>query len=206
MFWLNSLKGTTTDNTGKFNLEIIDTLPAKLVISFVGYKSDTILINKSGEYKILLKSNIELNAVTVEGRQDATVISTIKPLNSELIGEKELLKAACCNLSESFETNPSVNVSYTDAITGAKEIQMLGLSGIYSQIMTENIPNIRGLASTYGLSYIPGTWMESIQITKGSGSVANGYESTTGQINVEYLKPFEKTLLLFSCFMARICR
>ncbi len=82
-----------------------------------------------------------------------------------------------------------MNVSYSDAITGAKEIQMLGLSGIYSQLMTENIPSLRGLAGTYGLSYVPGPWMESIQITKGSGSVANGFESTTGQINVEYLKP-----------------
>lgn len=89
-------------------------------------------------------------------------------------------------MSEAFETSPTVNVSYKDAVTGAKEIQMLGLAGIYSQLMTENIPTMRGIAAIYGLSFIPGPWMESIQVTKGSGSVVNGYESTTGQINVEF--------------------
>jgi len=143
-----------------------------------------------------------LNTVTVEGRQESTVLSTIKPINTEQLGQKELLKAACCNLSESFETNPSVNVSYSDAITGAKEIQMLGLSGIYSQVMTENIPFNHGLGATYGLSYVPGTWMESIQITKGSGSVANGYESTTGQINIEYLKPHDADKIYVNAYGA----
>ena len=101
----------------------------------------------------------------------------------------ELQRAACCNLAESFETNASVDVSYSDAISGAKQIQLLGLSGIYSQVMTENVPLIRGLATSFGLNYIPGSWMESIQIAKGTSSVAQGYESITGQINVEYKKP-----------------
>jgi outer membrane receptor for ferrienterochelin and colicins len=187
--WSNSTQGTTTNSKGFFSLKIVPDLPALLVVSYVGYQSDTIRINNPGPITVALKSSVSLLTVNIEGRQDATLISTIKPINVEQIGKKELLKAACCNLSESFETNASVNVSYTDAITGAKEIQMLGLSGIYSQIMTENIPNVRGLAATYGLGYVPGPWMESIQITKGSGSVANGYESTSGQINVEYIKP-----------------
>lgn len=98
-------------------------------------------------------------------------------------------KAACCNLSESFETNASIDVSFSDAVSGAKQIKMLGLAGKYSQILTENIPNLKGLATTYGLGYIPGTWMESIQISKGTASVKNGYESITGQINTEFFKP-----------------
>lgn len=187
--WNGTNKGTITDSKGYFSVTQPSTLPATLVFSYVGFQSDTIEIIKSGSIKITLKSSNELSAVNIEGRQESTLMSTIKPINSELIGKKELLKAACCNLSESFETNASVNVSYTDAITGAKEIQMLGLSGIYTQVMTEAIPNVRGLASTYGLSYVPGPWMESIQITKGTGSVANGYESTSGQLNVEYIKP-----------------
>lgn len=189
IFWLGTTNGTSSDVTGHFKLEVIGNLPQKLVVSFVGYNPDTILVSNFKTINVNMKASIALSEFTVEGRQESTMLSTIKPINVEQVGQKELLKAACCNLSESFETNPSVNVSYTDAITGAKEIQMLGLSGIYSQIMTENIPNVRGLASVYGLNYIPGPWMESIQITKGSGSVANGYESTTGQINVEYLKP-----------------
>lgn len=189
VYWAGTTTGTTTDEKGNFKLELPQKLPAQLVVSFVGYVSDTLLIAGGSKIAVYLKSSLALNEVTIEGRKESTMISTIQPLNVEQITQKELLKAACCNLSESFETNPSVNVSYTDAITGAKEIQMLGLAGIYSQIMTENIPVNHGLGATYGLSYVPGPWMESIQITKGSGSVANGYESTTGQINIEYLKP-----------------
>ncbi len=112
----------------------------------------------------------------------------------------ELKKAACCNLSESFETNASVDVNYSDAITGAKQIKLLGLAGKYSQLQTENIPNLQGLATSYGLSYVPGSWMESIQVSKGTSSVKNGYESITGQINVEYKKPDNKEKLYLNFF------
>ena len=110
-------------------------------------------------------------------------------LQVQKISSKELQKAACCNLSESFETNATVDVSFTDAVSGAKQIKMLGLDGIYTQITQENIPLIRGLSSAYGLTYVPGTWIESIQIIKGAGSVINGFESFAGQINLEYFKP-----------------
>ena len=109
--------------------------------------------------------------------------------NTELIGTKELLRAACCNLGESFTTNPSVDVNYADAATGAQQIKLLGLSGTYVQMLTENIPNYRGLAAPFSLSYIPGPWMQGIQVSKGASSVKNGYESITGQINVEFKKP-----------------
>ena len=109
--------------------------------------------------------------------------------NTEFISSKELLRAACCNLGESFTTNPSVDVNYADAATGAQQIKLLGLSGTYVQMLTENIPNYRGVASPYALSYIPGPWMQSIQVSKGASSVKNGYESITGQINVEFKKP-----------------
>lgn len=110
-------------------------------------------------------------------------------LNASLITQSELFKAACCNLGESFTTNPSVDVSYNDAATGAKEIKLLGLSGKYVQMLTENMPNFRGAAIPYSLGYIPGTWLKSIQVSKGNASVKNGYEAMTGQINVQYLQP-----------------
>ncbi len=117
--------------------------------------------------------------------------------NTELITSAELKRAACCSLGESFTTNPSVDVSYSDAATGARQIRLLGLSGTYVQMLTENIPNLRGAASPYGLSYIAGPWMQSIQVSKGASSVKNGYEAVTGQINVEYRKPqTESTLQL----------
>ncbi|MDE6121269.1 MAG: TonB-dependent receptor plug domain-containing protein, partial [Muribaculaceae bacterium] len=109
--------------------------------------------------------------------------------NSELISAKELTRAACCNLGESFATNPSVDVNYSDAATGARQIRLLGLSGAYVQMLTENIPNLRGAAMPYGLSYIAGPWMQSISVSKGASSVKNGYESITGQINIEMKKP-----------------
>lgn len=110
-------------------------------------------------------------------------------MNGQIISQDELFKAACCNLGESFTTNPSVDVSYNDAATGTKQIKLLGLSGKYVQMLTENLPNFRGAAIPYSLGYVPGTWMKSIQVSKGNASVKNGYEAMTGQINVEYLKP-----------------
>lgn len=109
--------------------------------------------------------------------------------NGMMLMRDELFKAACCNLGESFTTNPSVDVSYSDAATGAKQIKLLGLSGSYVQMLTENLPNYRGAAQPYSLGYVPGPWMKAIQVSKGSSSVRNGYEAITGQINVEYKKP-----------------
>ncbi len=192
VFWEETLSGTSTDEKGFFKLAVIDTLPHNLIISYVGYYSDTIQVNDyRKKIEVQLKSQ-ELKTVQIISKRQTTEISTLKPINSELITEGELLKAACCNLSESFETNPSVDVNYNDAVTGSKEIQLLGLSGIYTQTLAENIPTLKGLAVPYGLNYVPGPWMSSIQISKGAGSVANGYEAITGQINVEFKKP-EKT-------------
>jgi outer membrane receptor for ferrienterochelin and colicins len=191
VYWLNTNIGVNTDATGNFSIPF-NGAGSKLVISFVGFQNDTLTIADLSFLKVTLKKSVELKEINVEARQGTSTISTLNPLNVEKLNEGEILKAACCNLSEAFETNPTINVSYKDAVTGAKEIQLLGLSGIYSQLMTENIPNMRGIAGIYGLTFIPGPWMESIQITKGSGSVSNGFESTTGQINIEFKKPEEK--------------
>lgn len=126
------------------------------------------------------------------GEVNVTPLNVVKlrgASNSQLISAAELKRAACCNLGESFTTNPSVDVNYSDAATGARQIRLLGLSGQYVQMLTENIPNFRGAAAPYGLGYVPGPWMQSIQVSKGASSVKNGYESITGQINVEMKKP-----------------
>ena len=134
-------------------------------------------------------SDFRLEEVSVSARRASTVRNRTSAFDTQKMNSSELCKAACCNLSESFETNASVDVAYSDAVTGAKQIRLLGLSGTYVQLLTENTPGIRGLAQQFGMEYIPGPWMESIQISKGTASVLNGYESTTGQINIEYLKP-----------------
>ena len=129
----------------------------------------------------------DLQEVTVVSRK-AGVSRMAGAINGSIINKDELFKAACCNLGESFTTNPSVDVNYSDAATGARQIKLLGLSGTYVQMMTENLPNFRGTAAPFSLGYVPGPWMKSIQVSKGSSSVKAGYESITGQINVEYLK------------------
>ena len=178
-----------TDSSGVFT--ITTEVPAQLLISYVGFDADTINLNSSDNLTIVLKNAAtgKLKEVIVTSRNGRTGVSAFSTLNTLNLGAKELSKAACCNLSESFETSPSVDVSYSDAVTGFKQIQLLGLSGNYTQLLTENVPEIRGLAGSYGLTFIPGPWIEAINLTKGIGSVVNGYESIAGQINIEEKKP-----------------
>ena len=146
-----------------------------------------------------------LQNITITSRRAGTR-RVSGPTNAQLIMRDELFKAACCNLGESFTTNPSVDVNYSDAATGAKQIKLLGLSGTYVQMLTENLPNFRGASAPFALDYVPGPWMKSIQVSKGSSSVRNGYESITGQIDIEYLKPDDEqgvTINLFGNTMGR---
>lgn len=187
VIWLSSGKGTVTDNEGIFS--ITHQPNGKLVISYAGYNPDTIAITEIGVLRVILASGKQLSEVTITNRQRSTYLSSINPIRTQVMTQKELFKAACCNLSESFETNAAVDVSYNDAVTGSKQIQLLGLAGNYTQLTVENLPGPRGIATAWGLNSIPGTWVESIQLSKGVGSVANGYESIAGQINVELKKP-----------------
>ena len=189
VFWLGTTTGTTTGESGKFSLPETGTSD-KLVVRFVGYRSDTIHINRVDTvWEIVLQDGAVMDEVQVSARRMGTMKIRAGILNQDMISTAELSRAACCNLGESFTTNPSVDVSYSDAATGAKQIKLLGLSGTYVQMLAENIPNYRGVASPYALGYIPGPWMQSIQVSKGASSVKNGYESITGQINVEFKKP-----------------
>lgn len=141
-----------------------------------------------------------LNATVFVGHQENS-ISRGKTLRTELISASGLQKMACCNLAESFENSASVTVGYSDAVTGARQIRLLGLSGTYTQMLDENRPVMRGITAPYGLSYVPGPWLESIQIAKGSPSVINGLESMTGQINLEHKKPTEEKPLFIQASM-----
>lgn len=189
VYWLNTTVGTVTDIDGMFTLGYKPEYQ-KLIVSYVGYRTDTLTItNPSKRVQHWLQPTSSLNEVTVTSRKQTTTKSYLKAQNVFTVSSDELLKAACCNLSESFETNPSIDVNFADAISGTRQIKMLGLTSPYILIATENIPSIRGASQAYGLSFIPGTWVESIQITKGAGSVVNGFESIAGQINTELVKP-----------------
>lgn len=132
-----------------------------------------------------------LGETTVRAKRRGLYRSFDSMENSHTISLHELTRAACCNLGESFVTNPSVDVNYSDAATGARQIRLLGLAGNYVQMLTENIPNFRILSLPYGLGFVPGPWMQSIQVSKGASSVKNGYEAITGQINLDYKKPHQ---------------
>jgi outer membrane receptor for ferrienterochelin and colicins len=186
--WVGTTAGTTTDATGKFTLNPVSSTN-QVVISYAGFHADTITVAGQQSLQAVLIPNNKLKGVTVKSSRASMSVSTVSAIRSYEITPKELLKAACCNLSESFETNPSVDVSFSDAVTGSKQIQMLGLAGNYSQLTVENLPGPRGLATSLGLNSIPGTWVEGIQLIKGTGSVVNGFESIAGQINVELKKP-----------------
>ena len=188
VYWAGTTVGVATDLDGRFQLEPVKSTNL-LVTSFMGFHNDTTAVTAHSELTIVLVSDLLLEEVDIVERKMAVLRSRLTPLATETLTGEALCMAACCNLSESFETSASVDVAYSDAATGAKQIRLLGLSGTYVQMLTENTPNIRGLAQSFGMEYIPGPWMEAIQVSKGTSSVLNGYEAIAGQINVEYLKP-----------------
>ena len=206
IYWLNTNKGTITNFSGDFKIEKTDETDL-LVISYIGFLSDTLRV-KSSPIIHFLKSdeNNSLDEITVQKKRKTIQKSYLAAQNIMKISSEELLKAACCNLSESFETNPTIDVNFSDALTGTKQIKMLGLESPYMMISEENIPMIRGASQAYGLTFIPGTWIESIQITKGAGSIVNGFESISGQINTELKKPFSDLPLFINLFGSQMGR
>jgi outer membrane receptor protein involved in Fe transport len=185
-------KGTQTDAEGFFRLDGVTDGNLYLKASYTGYLPDSIRLSDvayGSDVEFTLREGVELGEAVVVSNRRGTSLSQLTVRKTELISQTGLMKMACCNLSESFENSATITVGFTDAVSGAKQVQLLGLSGIYSQMLDENVPVMRGLASTYGWNYTPGAWLESIQISKGASSVVNGYESITGQINVEHKKP-----------------
>ena len=199
--WMNTTRGVATNEDGHFCLDVTVELPHRLVVSYIGYQPDTLLVESADVHvEVILEMTQELDEVTVSGRRAGGHVSSMEPVLTHVITGSEMQRAACCNLAEAFETNVSVDVTYSDAVSGAQQIQMLGLAGTYSQLLLENAPGIRGLGQPFGLSYVPGPWMESISISKGASSVINGYESITGQINVDYKKPEGPEMLYYNAF------
>jgi len=192
IYWEGTTIGTSSAEDGSFTIAKSHE-SNRIIISMIGYKADTIDVTDQKHLNIILQTEVhKLKDVEVTGKLQSTFSDYLDIENKSVMTDKELCKAACCNLSEAFETNPSIDVSFTDAITGAKQIEMLGLSGMYTQTTVENLPYTRGLLSNAGLSFIPGTWVQAINVSKGIGSVANGFESITGQIDIDMRKPGEQ--------------
>ena len=200
VYWADTSVGAATDLEGKFSLYRVKGNDA-LVATFLGYTNDTIRVeSKAREVNFTLSEGVAVDAVVVEGglgnyiRQDGL-------LKSENISFAGLCKMACCSLAESFENSASVTVGFSDAISGARQIKMLGLAGTYTQILDENRTIMRGLSAPYGLSYTPGMWLSSIQVSKGISSVTGGHEAITGQINLEHRKPTDEERMFLNVYL-----
>ena len=204
VYWINKSAGTVTDIDGKYKLENPGNID-KYVISYIGFLNDTINSNYENQ-KIYLQKKSDLEEVEITYNTKSSSVSLLSSANILNISSEELLKAACCNLAESFETTPSIDMNFSDAISGRKQISMLGLSSPNILMSIENIPAIRGALQSYGLTYIPGTWIESIQIAKGPGSIVNGYESISGQINTELRKPSRDDKFFLNLFVNQMER
>lgn len=205
VFWLDDKHTVLTDIHGRFNI-LTSEASSKLVVHYPNFRNDTLLVNRPNLGLLILKPEIELQEVIVSRDNSSIQRSLFDVQNVVTVDSREMLKAACCNLSESFETNPAVDVNIADAITGTKQIQMLGLHSPYLLITQDNIPSTRGASSAQGLSFIPGNWIESIQITKGMGSVVNGYESISGQINTTLRQPHTDQQLFLNLYANNFAR
>lgn len=207
VYWLETKNVIETDENGKFQFSLAAVKEATLVATYVGYSRDTLKVDMSTQsLEFNLYPENDLGEITIMGRQEGNYLSKVTPVRTEVISAAGLCKMACCNLAESFENSASVSVGYSDAVTGARQIRLLGLSGIYTTMLDENRPVMRGIASPFGLSYIPGQWLESIQIAKGPSSVVNGMEAITGQINMEHRKPTAEQPLFINLFLSSALR
>ncbi|MBO7314989.1 MAG: TonB-dependent receptor, partial [Alistipes sp.] len=193
LYWKNTTAGTTTTTDGSFSIRRVNGFET-LVIDYLGYDIAEIEVGKEeNTLDIRLKpSAVDIDEVVVEGQQRGNYAKSGGITRQEQISFAGLCKMACCSLAESFENSASVTVGYSDAISGARQIKMLGLAGTYTQILDENRPIMQGAGAAYGLSYTPGMWLNSIQVSKGIASVTAGHEAMTGQINLEYRKPTDE--------------
>ena len=188
VYWSGTTDGTMTDASGFFKLSTQNATDT-LVVSFIGYQTGYVVYDRQSWLEVQLTPGQLLNEAEVVERSTGQRMEMLNPLFTQTLDRNELTKAACCNLSESFETNASVDAAYTDAVTGTRQIRMLGLDGKYVETLKGNIPTIRGLSTVYGLYYVPGPWVDQIFISKGVGSVTSGFESITGQINIAMKNP-----------------
>ena len=202
VYWAGTTVGASTDAQGAFLLHRVKGYD-RLVASYLGYVNDTLRIDAAASRAefTLRAEGVELEGVVVEGALSGNFVKQDGIVKGEMISFAGLCKMACCNLAESFENSASVTVGYSDAISGARQIKMLGLAGTYTQILDENRPIMRGLSAPYGLSYTPGMWLNSIQVSKGVTSVTAGHDAITGQINLEHRKPTDSERLFVNLYL-----
>ena len=202
LFWKNTTAGASTSATGEFTIKRVHGFET-LVVNYLGYDTRELELTDKDVHEIVVElqpSAVGIDAVVIESAQRGNYAKTTGITRDEQISFAGLCKMACCSLAESFENSASVTVGYSDAISGARQIKMLGLAGTYTQILDENRPIMQGAGAAYGLSYTPGMWLNSIQVSKGVSSVTAGHEAITGQINLEHRKPTDDERLFLNLY------
>lgn len=198
--WQGQKKGTVTNETGEFTIGLPRQLPSVLLISFTEHQTDTVTVADTSFITVRLAPKSSMSNVTVQAQQQSSYISSL-PVKTEVISTLELKKAACCDLAGCFETQTTVQPQTTNILTNSKELRILGLSGIYNQVLIDGFPQVQGLTYTYGISSIPGTLVENIWVAKGANSVLQGFESISGQINVITKEPEKTDRLLLNAYI-----
>lgn len=198
--WANTKTAVLSKADGSYSINKTDK-NTTLITSHVGYFSDTLFVENMDSVVVVLQARSSLGEVKVTAEKDGIVLSNRNNIKTEIITSLELKKAACCDLAGCFETQGSVQSQTTNIITNAKELRILGLSGVYNQVLIDGFPMIQGLSFTYGISGIPGSLVDNIFISKGANSVLQGFESISGQINVETKKPDAKEKLFANIYM-----
>ncbi len=201
VYWVNTTIGITSGVKGEFELSTKEVSPKQLVASYVGHTSDTIEVNEQTFIVFKLKESQTLNETVIKAQRDGVIISNLNPIKTEQITQTELGKAACCDLAGCFETQTTVQPQTTNVVTNSKELRILGLSGVYNQILIDGFPMIQGLTYTYGISSIPGTLVNNIYVSKGANSVLQGFESISGQINIETKEPDQTDKLFLNAYI-----
>ncbi len=201
VFWLGTTTGTTTDLDGSFELPPTSQTDPMLVVTYVGYQADTLAVSGTAVLDIQLAELNALAEVVVTEQEQGSFVSTINPVKTEVITQKELGRSACCDLAGCFNTQASVKPNTTNVVTNAKELRILGLSGVYNQVLVDGFPLIQGSSYTYGISTIPGTLIDRIYVAKGANSVLQGFESISGQINVLLKDPSKSEKLLLNAYV-----
>lgn len=201
VYWLDGSGGVTTNNQGEFQIPLEGNKRNKLIASYVGHAPDTMDLKGQAYLLFELVENQNMEEVVIKGQQKGVIISDVDPIKTEQITQTELRKAACCDLAGCFETQTTVQPQTTNLITNSKELRILGLSGVYNQLLIDGLPMVQGLSYTYGISSVPGTLVDNIYVSKGANSVVQGFESISGQINVETKEPDDTEKLLLNGYL-----
>jgi outer membrane receptor for ferrienterochelin and colicins len=190
---LNSKIGTQTDENGKFIIKNAPIGKQTIQFSSIGYKTKQLIINVLEEKIIILnieieEENAQLNEVVVTGTMKETSINE-SPAPIQILNPTFFRKNPTPSLFESLSMVNGVRPQLNCNVCNTGDIHINGMEGPYTMVMIDGMPIVSALSSVYGLSGIPNSMVERIEIMKGPASTLYGSEAVGGLINVITKKP-----------------